>query len=69
MVRVFERARRCGNIKRRTPKTSRIFNILNIMLQRIETPDGKRWAIVLDNDCTSLEDICEMQKDLIEIMI
>jgi len=39
------------------------------MLQRIETPKGKRWAIVFDNDCTSLEDICEMQKGLINVMV
>jgi len=39
------------------------------MVSQVETPNGKRWAIVFDNDCTGLEDICEMQKGLIEIMI
>jgi len=39
------------------------------MVQRIETPNGKRWAIVFDNDCTSLDDIYEMQKGLINVMV
>jgi transposase len=39
------------------------------MLKRIEMPNGKRWAIVFDCEHYSLENVCEMQKGLINVLI
>ena len=39
------------------------------MLQRINTENGKRWAIIFNCESATLEDICMMQRGLIEVMI
>ncbi len=39
------------------------------MLQRIETENGKRWAIVFDHDDFELKEIAEMQQGLVNMLI
>ncbi len=39
------------------------------MLKRIETENGKRWAIVFDRDDFRLDEIAEMQKGLVNMLI
>ncbi len=39
------------------------------MLKRIETENGKRWAIVFDHDDFELKEITEMQKGLVNMLI
>ncbi len=39
------------------------------MLQRIETENGKRWAVVFNRDDFRLDEIVEMQKGLVNTLI
>lgn len=39
------------------------------MIKRINTENGERWAIVFENENTTLEDLTTLQRGLVDLMI